>query len=194
MVIRADIGRYWVIGNHDLRSVSKNQWKSSLGINYLHRKIEIGDYDIFIVDSNFTAEDSDVKPGKDYNRGNVSEDELEWLEKELKKSSKKKIVFMHHPPLSGTPSVPSSNALRNASAVQKILSENDVIAVFSGHTEDFYRKKIGGVEYFIFPGMTKNPKYQGNFLEITLKKRGVSAGMYYLEPGSETEYNKIKIK
>ncbi len=191
---RTDIKKYWVIGNHDLRSVEKSQWKSVLGIDYLYEKFSVGDYDIFIVDSNFTAEDKNVKPGNGYTRGNVSKNQVKWLEKELEKSSKKKVVFIHHPPLRNVSEKDSSGLLKNAIELQEIFSKNDVIAVFSGHIENLYNKKIDGVEYFVFPGLVKHPKYPGTFVEITLNKKKLSVNMYYLKSENEIEYKKVKIQ
>lgn len=174
--------KYWVVGNHDLRSVTKSQWKQALGINYTNKSFDINNYRIIILDSNFfNKDDSDVKPGKDFLRGLVSAEKREWLRKELESSEKKKIIFMHHPLIS-----PGKSALSKAGEIKALLEPGNVIAVFSGHTEELFRQNVDGVEYFIIPGPSKNQSYPGSFAEITLDDLDISVKLHYNPTESET--------
>ncbi len=174
------IPKYWVIGNHDLRSVNKKQWKKSLEIDYLKESFEIGDYKIIILDSNFTGEDEDVAPEIYYTRGHVSEKEITWLEKELKKTDKEVIVFIHHPPLWDVDWKGNGSLLSNSLTLQNLFSKYNVLAVFGGHLEDIFIDKKGGVKYFVLPGFVKNAKYQKTFSEITIKNGEIAVDMTYL--------------
>lgn len=171
---QTSIKKYWTVGNHDLRSVTKSQWKESLGIDYISKSFENGDYKIIIVDSNFYyKDDSDVRPGKSFTPGMLSVQQKEWLKYELESNAKKKIVFIHQPLYS------SRTSLRGASELRNMFSQNNVVAVFSGHTEELFHINLDGVEYFTIPGMTKNPSYLGDFAEIAITSTGVSAKIYY---------------
>lgn len=164
---RTLLPKYWVVGNHDLRAVNKKEWMDSLGIDYLYKSFDVRNYRIIILDSNFDEEDKDIVPGKYFTRGNVSKKQIDWLEKELE-TDKKKIVFIHNPPLWNVDVRDNSGLLLNALELQEIFQKNKVTAVFSGHIEDLYYDKIGGVKYFVLPGVIKNEKYQGTFAEISI--------------------------
>lgn len=178
------IKKYWVVGNHDLRSVNKKQWKEALGIDYTNKSFDIGDYRIIILDSNFDNTDKDIEPGDYYTRGNVSQKQIKWLKKELD-TKKTKVVFMHHPPLQGVDFHSGSGLPLNAPELREIFSENNVTAVFSGHIENFHHEKTNGVEYYTLPGATRSEEYQGTFAEIKIKNGKVDVTMYYLNGKGE---------
>ncbi|MFZ2226369.1 MAG: metallophosphoesterase [Candidatus Moraniibacteriota bacterium] len=188
---RTTIEKYWVVGNHDLRSISKKQWKSTLGINYTSKAFNAGNYRIIILDSNFTKEGGDVGPGNDYTRGNVSAQEMRWLKGELEGTDKRVLVFMHHPPLRGIEAKIDLNLPYNAKELQELFSQYGVLAVFSGHIEDLYYQEIGGVNYFVSPGMVKYPKYLGAFSEITIKDKKIDIELNYLR--EDGKYRTIRI-
>jgi 3',5'-cyclic-AMP phosphodiesterase len=188
---RTSIRKYWVVGNHDLRSVTKPQWKSALGIDYLSKSFDVGEYRIIILDSNFTKDEKDVSPGNPYTRGKVSRKQVQWLTNELKKTNKKVLVFMHHPPLRGISARTDINLLHDAPDLQAIFSKYGVLAVFSGHIETVFRKEIGGVTYVVLPGMTKHPNYQGAFAEISLNGKKLDISLSYQKDGGG--YQKIKV-
>jgi len=179
------IKKYWTIGNHDLRSVTKSQWKESLGIDYTSKSFEVGDYKIIIVDGNFYNKDGlDVAPGKSFAPGALSETQKAWLKKELESSDKQKVVFIHQPLYS------LRTTLRGASEIRSMFSQNNVIAVFSGHTEELLTIDLDGVKYTTIPGMTKNPSYMGDFAEIVITNTGVSTKIYYKSSESGTYRSK----
>lgn len=186
------IPAYWVLGNHDVRSVTKEQWKDVLD-GYTHKAFLVKGYKIIILDSNFGVDGTDVVSGKNYTRGNVGPSEIKWLKKELE-SPEQKIVFMHHPPLRGVGTTIAQKLLKNAMEVQQLFSEGNVMAVVSGHIEDLYSQKINGVHYFVFPGLTKSPAYQGNYVELEIKKNKITAEMSFLDPKYPGKYKTIEIK
>jgi predicted phosphohydrolase len=188
---RTKIDKYWVAGNHDLRSVDKEQWKKALDIDYLHKSFDVGNYKIIILDGNFAKDDSDIAPGLGYTRGKVSQKQLEWLKNELEKTDKRVIVFMHYPPLRDIEAKINQALLYNAREIQTILSQYDVLTVFSGHIEDLYYQELGGVDYFVSPGMVKHPKYPGAFSEIVIKGGEVSITLNYLK--EDGKYRTVKI-
>ncbi len=185
------IQKHWVLGNHDLRSVTKQQWQNALGINYLRKSFELRNYKIIILDSNFTEKDKNVSPGNGYTRGHVSREEIKWLEKELKNTDKKTIIFIHHPPLSNVDFKSDLKLLDNATELRELFAKYDVLAVFSGHIEDLYSEKSDGVQYFSIPGIYKNPKYPGAYSTINVKGNGVDVSLSYLVNG---KYATINVK
>ncbi len=189
---RTTLKKYWALGNHDLRSVNKEQFMQSLDIDYVSKAFIVGNYKIIILDSNFTKDNKDVIPGGGYTRGHISEKQIEFLEKELKNTDKRTIVFLHHPPLWSIDGKSNFAFPDNAKRLQEIFSQNKVVAVFAGHIEDLFLQEIDGVKYFISPGILKNEKYQGAFSEITIKKGKMIIDMNYLK--SDGSYRAIRIK
>jgi len=188
---RTVLKKYWVAGNHDLRSVTKKQFMQSLDIDYVSKAFEMGNYKIIILDSNFTKDDENVVPGNGYIRGHISEKQIKFLEKELQNTDKRIIVFSHHPLLWSVDGKSNFDFPDNARRLQEIFSQNKVFAVFAGHIEDLFLQEIGGVKYFISPGIVKNEKYQGTFSEITIKKGKLVVDMSYLK--SDGSYRTIRI-
>jgi 3',5'-cyclic AMP phosphodiesterase CpdA len=191
---RTSIPTYWALGNHDLRAVTKKQWKNILGIDYEYKAFDVKQYRIFILDSNFNNENEDVRPGpgRSYTRGKVSSEQLVWLEKELQKTKKKPLVFMHHPPLRNIDSKIDGGLLKNANELRRIFAENNVFAVFAGHIEDLYFEKTDGVRYFVLPGLVKNPDFQGTFAEISASSDDIEVDVNYLK--KDGSYRTIQMK
>lgn len=189
---QTSIPKYWVLGNHDVRSINKTQWKETLEIGYTSKAFRIKGYKIIILDSNFNAAGEDVVPGpgRSYTRGNVSQKEVDWLKKELE-SPEKKIVFLHHPPLRDIEKKPNILLLKNATVLRELFSNGNVIGVFSGHIEDLYSEQTDDVRYFVFPGMVKSSDYPGNFVSIDVEGDTIKAEMSYL--GENGKYITIDI-
>lgn len=189
---RTSLEKYWVVGNHDLRSVNKKQFMQSLEIDYISKAFEVGNYKIIILDSNFKPDDSDIVPGKYHTRGHISKKQIEFLKKELGNTDKKTIVFLHHAPFWNIEGRSNNGLPDNAKELQKVFSEKKTFAVFSGHIEDLFLQTIDGVKYFVSPGIVKNEKYQGTFSEVTLKEHEMIVEMSYLENGGN--YRTILIR
>lgn len=188
---KTQIPKYWVVGNHDLRPVSKDDWKKSLGIDYLDKSFDVGDYRIIILDSNYDDEGNHVDPDNYYTRGSITEEQLDWVDDALK-TDKRKIVFIHNPPLWDVDVRSNSGLPKNALEIQKVFSQNNVTAVFSGHIEDFFYDKIDGVNYFVLPGVIKSEKYQGTFAEIEIIDDKIEMDVSYI--GNSGKYRKINVK
>ena len=83
---RTILKKYWVVGNHDLRSVTKKQFMQSLDIDYASKTFEIGNYKIIILDSNFSKDNEDVIPRSGYTRGHISEKQIKESLEDLNES------------------------------------------------------------------------------------------------------------
>lgn len=182
------IPSYHTIGNHDLRSVSKSQWKQIFG--YINTSFVFGDYKIIIVDSNYDSDDKNIRPGLYYTRGNVAQEQVRWLKAQLRDTDKKTIVFIHHPPLRDIDSRNNDGLLKNAEELQGLFEKYKTVAVFSGHIEDLYYNKNNGVKYYVIPGTTKHPKYSGSFAEIRINGGSADVSLNYI---SGAGYKKIKV-
>jgi predicted phosphodiesterase len=86
----------WVIGNHDLRAVTKEQFKETLDLETLDQVFDIGDYRFIILDANYLKDGTPRSPDleKRYISGFLPEKTLEWLKKQLE-TDKRVFVFVH---------------------------------------------------------------------------------------------------
>lgn len=187
---------YYVLGNHELRSLSRQKWLQLTQLEEAFYYFDVENLRVIVLDGNFMPSDSQgdiaIEPGLTNNRGYVSQEQMAWLEDLLGKSKRyRKIVFIHYPPLSGTnDKTDRFGFLIGAANLRKLFTEYGVKAVFSGHIEEAYRKKIDGVDYFVTPGFHKDNDggkdqvfYKGVFSEIEIK-RNVNLKMFYKNPES----------
>lgn len=183
-----NIPAYWVIGNHDLRSVTRDQWKESLGIDYLDKAFEIDKYKIIVLDSQFSAgrkgeDDDDMVSGMPFN-----DEQKRWLEKELSSTRKIPIIFMHNPPFNFVQEKPCGISVGEVEYLQKLFARYHVAAVFAGHIEKKYYEKIDGVHYFVIPGFYRSKEYFGTFAQIEFKRRKPTVKIFYSDAsGNEHE-------
>lgn len=183
--------KIWVIGNHDLRSVNREQWKSSLSIDYLDKSFETDDYKIIVLDDNYEM-------GKNETEGPLnggvllSDEQLVWLENELKNSDKIKIVFMHNPPIFGNDISKASYVPKGVRKIQELFADYEVVAVFSGHVERFAHKNIDGVDYYVLPGPTKCLEYSDAFASVRMIDRKAIVTLFSKNESGEYARQKME--
>jgi Icc-related predicted phosphoesterase len=169
---------YWVIGNHDLRSVTKDEFKETLGLGSLNQVIDKGDYRFIVLDGNFKPTGEDTRPGKGYIPGFLPDKIFEWLEPKLQ-TDKQVVIFLH---FTAIPQVTGKSIVGNGERLQKMLSKYKVVAIFNGHIETKIAKEFEGVKYFSLPGTKKSEEYKQCFYEVYLKGREVKVKMFYVDP------------
>jgi len=174
---------YWAIGNHELRSVTREQFKEALQVEKLNTWYDLDGWRVITMDSNFMAPDGDpVTPASDrYIRGYIPAHILDFLKTALD-TQKNTIVIVHHPPVAAEDGVPNKEAgglLFNGAEVQRILSENGADIVVSGHLERKHYFEKDGVEYFVLPGTIKSKKYKGAYYEMELSGEDTMMTMWY---------------
>lgn len=183
-----NISTYWVIGNHDLRSVARDQWKESLGIDYLDKVFEVDKYKIIILDSQFSAGGNGEDDDNTVSGMPFSDEQKKWLENELSSTRKIPIVFMHNPPFNFIQNKPCGISVGEVEYLQKLFARYHVAAVFAGHIEKKYHEKIDGVHYYIIPGFYRSKEYFGTFAQVEFKRRKPTVKIFYSDAnGNEHE-------
>lgn len=114
------------LGNHDNRQAF---YKGYLGIEselpYM-RSIEITGLRIILLDS---------KVGEHGISGELSQDQLKWLKKELENDAEYgTLIAFHHPPVNTILSIMDGHCLTNPEALKEVIINGDVIGILSGHT------------------------------------------------------------
>ena len=120
-----------------------------------------GDVRFFALDSNY-----------------MSQEQLQWLEKELKAGGTGwKIPFFHHPIYSSGEKHGSDEALRNQ--LEPLFLQNGVDVVFTGH-EHFYErlKPQKGITYFVTGSAAKLRR--GNIGQSGMTAKGFDSGYAFM--------------
>jgi hypothetical protein len=147
--------RYHVLGNHDMDSLSKQQFlsrveNSGVPAGRSYYSFDAKGLHCVVLDANYRSD------GRDYDRGdfdwtdaNVPATELDWLRQDLAAARGPVVVFIHQL-LDGTGSV----YVKNASEVRRILEASGrVLAVFQGHHHPGAYSHINGIHYYTLKGM-----------------------------------------
>ncbi len=149
--------RYHVLGNHDVDSISKEQFLTHVentGISSLsnYYSFDLNELHFVVLDANYKADGSDYDHGNfDWTDTNISQKELDWFKKDLAISSKPVIVFVHQQ-LDGK----GSHSVKNAAEVRQIMQESKKVnAVFQGHNHAGHYSYIEGIHYYTLKAMVE---------------------------------------
>ncbi|MDF7823039.1 metallophosphoesterase family protein [Pontiellaceae bacterium B12227] len=161
--------RYHVLGNHDVDSISKEQFLAHVENTGIKPGSKYYSFDskglhFIVLDPNFKADGSDYDHGNfDWKDANIPSKELVWLKNDLAKHSAPTIVFIHQPLDPRNDKV----FIRNAEAVRQVLQENKkVLAVFQGHLHGGNHARIDGVHYYTLKAMVEGPGTENNSYAI----------------------------
>ena len=189
---------YWVIGNHDLRSVTREQFKKSLNLESINQSFDAGDYRFIILDANYNKHDLPRSPkGNSYIRGNIPQQQIEWFKKQLE-TNKRVFVFMHHGVFQNdTPGdlkddgeARMKQSIKNADDLQDIFKEYRVDGLFNGHMEARRYEKISNTNIYSMTGTKKSQLYPRSYYELSIIDGNPDVTMYYTPVGS-TKIKKI---
>lgn len=132
---------YWTVGNHDLRSVKKDEFQQTLGLESLDQVFDIGDYRFIILDANYNLEDLPRMPGSNgFVPGKLSSHTLDWFKKQLE-TDKQVFVFVHQ----GTFLENSPGDIDE----DELYVEREDDADYDEEGNIMEEKNIDGVEYFM---------------------------------------------
>lgn len=174
---KIDLPRYHVLGNHEVRDMTKKDWLELTGYEKPYYYFDEKDYRMIVLDANFFAvcgdpegdfkerlclghskiEDFsatyDIEPGIEYYPGCVNVEQMNWLRSLLENTVDKKIlVFVHHPLIDESEAKTQDYFVFNKKELRGLFEKYGVLAVFSGHIEELCHIDINGVKYFVLPG------------------------------------------
>jgi len=159
---------YHVLGNHDMDSISKQQFLVNVentGIDPARSfySFDAGNLHCVVLDANYRADGSDYDHGNfDWTDANVPARELDWLQQDLAASRRPVIVFLHQL-LDGTGSV----YVKNASDVRQVLQESGkVLAVFQGHHHEGRYSRTEGIHYYTLKAVVEGHGLDNNAYAI----------------------------
>lgn len=176
--------RYHVLGNHDMDSLSKVQFQSlveNTGIDkaQTYYSFDKGAYHFVVLDACFNPDGLpyDHDNFKWYD-ANIPQEQLDWLEKDLKNTEKPAIVFVHQM-LEDIEN--GKHHIKNFAEVRAVLEgSGKVTAVFQGHKHEERYKLINDIHYYTIYGMVDYSGPENNsFAVVTLEEESVMVDGYY---------------
>lgn len=160
--------RYYVLGNHDVDSISKEQFLSRVQIHGLSTPRSYYSFDdsgihFVVLDACYRSDGSDYDHGNFvWTDANIPQEELEWLQDDLENTQRPTILLMHQL-LDGEGDV----YVKNAAAVRSVLEgSSKVFAVFQGHHHPGQYNQIAGIHYYTLKGMVEGAGMENNAYAI----------------------------
>lgn len=173
--------RYHCIGNHDIDSISKQQFLENIkntGIpaEKSYYSFDSKGYHFVVLDPNYHED------GRDHNNGDfqwfdahIPDDQLRWLEEDLKKTNSPTIVFSHFALFEFTRGDHFYHVTDYQRLQQIIEASGKVKAVFQGHVHEERFKEINGIHYVTQYGMVDHSGLENNSFAIVEIKNGTLA-------------------
>lgn len=188
---------YSVLGNHDVRHLSRHDNEAITGCPSLSYSVDVGDY-------HFVFLNPDVDPDKREGLHAAAE-ELAWLKADLAATAKPTVIFSHVPLCNDKTDDARAAALRGGPAnpffypqgadIRAILEDSGkVILCMAGHLHRHRHREINGIHYVIQDSLTQTwrkkyriPTGTFSFLEldddkITIKIQGKAPKTLELAP------------
>jgi predicted phosphodiesterase len=157
-----------VLGNHDMDSISKEQFLTNVENTGIERAKSYYSFDFnglhfVILDANYKSDGTNYNHGNfDWTDANIAPAEINWLKQDLAAAHGPTIVFIHQL-LDGTGSV----YVNNAADIRQILEQSGkVTAVFQGHHHDGSYSYIEGIHYYTLKAMVEGPGEENNSYAI----------------------------
>lgn len=165
--------RYHVLGNHDMDSLSKQQFLENVkntgaGSRRGYYSFNVRGLHCVVLDANYTADGTDYDHHNfHWTDANVPLPELHWLQKDLAKARGPVVVFVHQL-LDGVGPV----YVKNAAEVRQILRDSGkVLAVFQGHHHEGEYNEIGGIHYYTLKSVVEGQGLQNSSYAIVELQR-----------------------
>jgi len=159
---------YHVLGNHDVDSLSKEQFMENITNTGIKTKSTYYSFDrkgihFIVLDANFLPD------GTPYDHGNfvwnqtiIPQSELDWLAQDLNETKLPAIVFCHQQLGSNT-----GTCTQNAQEVRNILQKSGkVLASFDGHEHNGGYKFVEGIHYYTLKGVVVGSGMENNAYAI----------------------------
>ena len=164
--------RYHCIGNHDLDSISKDQFQENItntGINQSETYFSFDHQGVhfIVLDPNFHADERPHHKG-DYEwfDAHLPEAEWKWFEEDLAKTKLPTVIFSHFT-LYHFVKGDAVFHMTDYERAQKIMEDSGkVIASFHGHTHEENYTEVNGIHYCTHLGMVDYEGLENNSFAI----------------------------
>jgi calcineurin-like phosphoesterase family protein len=160
--------RYHVLGNHDVDSISKQQFLDHVQNTGILKESTYYSFDskgfhFIVLDANYKSDESNYDRGNfHYTDTNIPLKQIDWLKKDLASSSTPVIVFVHQ-----QLDITGNAAVNNAAQIRQVLQDSKkTIAVFQGHHHAGHYSYIEGIHYYTLKAMVEGSGKENNSYAI----------------------------
>jgi predicted phosphodiesterase len=160
--------RYHVLGNHDLDSLSKEEFlkavdNTGIPLHSRYYAFDLKDMHFIVLDANFKSDGSDYKNGNfKWHDTNIPTDQIDWLKADLKSTNKPVIAFVHQ-----QLDCEGDLCVNNAGEVRKVLEQSGkTLAVFQGHNHRGHYSNLEGIHYYTLKAMVEGTGRNNNAYAI----------------------------
>jgi len=151
--------RLHVIGNHERRGLSDDEWKTlsgNISTYYAYDtdtlRVLILDYDDFGKQNDTGDEGENVDlPDEGKKTYRMSQEQLQWIEEKLKEARGRQIVVFVHVPVDDPINPPEQQT-----RLKHLFAAYRVKAVIAGHVETLSYKEESNVRYYTLPGFFRS--------------------------------------
>lgn len=148
-----------MLGNHYVHTLTKQEFLDGVGQKKSYYSFDEGGVHFVVLDACFRSD------GKPYGRKNfewtdtsIPQEQVEWLQADLKESSGPTIVFTHQ-----RLDVSNHYGIKNAPEIRKLLQDSRrVVAVLQGHSHKNSYKAIAGIHYCVLAAMVEGSGEKNN--------------------------------
>lgn len=172
VLMKFDGPRYHVIGNHDLDSLSKDEFQSVVENTGIHKDSTFYSFDrneihFIVLDANFTSDGTPYNSGNfHWSDSNIPRDQLTWLEADLEGTNLPTLVCIHQLLDSGE-GRSGEVYVGNASHVRRILEKYpQVLAVLQGHHHRGQYNLVSDIHYYTLKAMVEGSGDDNNSYAI----------------------------
>jgi len=164
--------KYHVLGNHDMDSISKEQFLENISNSGFKKALPYYSFDInsfhfIVLDANYRFDGTDYNHGNfDWKEAKIPQEQLTWLKNDLGKNKNPAIIFVHHQ-LDSSTMENKNHCPENADEVRKILEEGgNVIGVFQGHNHRGHFSRIENIFYYTLKSVVEGTGTENNNFAI----------------------------
>lgn len=144
--------RHYVLGNHCVDTLTKSEFLGFVGQKKSYYSFDRRGIHFIVLDACFRSDG--VPYGRknfEWTDANIPQEEIDWLQDDLRQVSGPVIVFAHQ-----RLDVSTSHGVKNQAVIRKILeTSGKVRAVFQGHNHVNALKEIGGIHYCTLVAMVE---------------------------------------
>ncbi len=180
----------WVIGNRELRAITRVEFQEVTDAPKAPYVVDRDDYRFIVLDSNFNedgeAYDANVSH---YSRGYMPQEQLVWLEEELK-TSRHVFVFMHHGAFVNSVRASGKDdqkekSIKNSRELRGLFAKYNVSAVFTGQLKAHVYENTDGVEYYALEDLRDYSYHPGAFYSVTVDGGQANVDLHYIDRDNE---------
>jgi predicted phosphodiesterase len=189
--------RFHVLGNHDLDSISKQDFLKNVDNTGISAYSTFYSFDLsglhfIVLDANFKSDGTDYRNGNfEWQDSNIPSAEIDWLKGDLNSTEKPVILFNHQ-----QIDCQGDFCVNNAEEVRQILENSaKTLAVFQGHNHNGHYSQIKGIHYYTLKAMVDGSGSQNSaYAIVTVYNNGLISITGYRKAKSKKLFQNLALE